>query len=188
MLQEVVCKGGEIAGYTEQINSQFTQRSSVEGKTKTSSEYSILRVCVSLRDISGCFFPMNGVVLVFLHELAHCIAPIKLIRTPKREPSGAVHAGNGDYGLGKGWVHDSHDNGFWRSFADVLRVAESNNIITLPKTPGKFSTRYVQRLDKTDVRTDPLSFKAQGWDDWIRTRQCASIGEGQHQVSNLTGT
>lgn len=85
--------------------------------------------------------PLLVIIPTFIHELAHSITPAKRQLV------------NGKYrSLG------SHGKDFYDNFAHLLRIAEAENIFSLPPTKTKFSMKNLKRYDALDIVNAPLGF------------------------------
>ena len=86
--------------------------------------------------------PLLVIIPTFIHELAHSITPAKREETT-----------NGKYR-----AIDYHGEEFYKNFAYLLRIAEANDIFTLPSSKNKFSMKNLLRYDSLDIVNAPLGF------------------------------
>jgi hypothetical protein len=112
----------------------------------------------------GVFFKQNGepipieiVIHVFLHELAHTITiPEQRIAKTLSKKTKLLQSHVAEKKKNK-FMPCHHSDNFYKNFATILRIAEQLKIYILPKTNKNFSVRNLQRYDCMFNPDDKLS-------------------------------
>ena len=112
----------------------------------------------------GVFFSQNGnqipieiVIHVFLHELAHTVTiPEQRLSKTLSKKTKLLQSHVSEKKKNK-FMPCHHSDNFYKNFATILRIAEQLNIYILPKTNKIFSVRNLQRYDCMFNPDDKLS-------------------------------
>ena len=110
-------------------------------QTSKKIETSLIEIALRKRDTLDPL-PLLVIIPTFIHELAHSITPAK----------------RQQIALGRYRSIGSHGADFYKNFADLLRIAEANDIFSLPPTKSKFTMKNLLRYDALDIVNAPLGF------------------------------
>lgn len=103
-------------------------------------------IYLRMRDVdTGAALALPGLTLTFLHECAHVLSPIVLVKKARGGPTSGL--GRNASTVDKKWFHDAHNNDFYENFNELLRTAEKLKLLKFSAAPGKFTTKWTQRID-----------------------------------------
>ena len=108
---------------------------------------SIDNLGVCFRYTNGNMIPIEIVIHVFLHELAHTITipEQRIAKTMSRKTK--LLQSHVPEKKKNAFMPCHHCDNFYKNFATILRMAEQLDIYILPKTNKNFSVRNLQRYD-----------------------------------------
>ena len=114
-----------------------------------------LGVCFKYKN--GNTIPIEIVIHVFLHELAHTITIPEQRITKTLNKKTKLLQSHFEKKKKNKFMQCHHSDNFYKNFATILRIAEQLNIYILPKTNKNFSIRNLQRYDCMFNPDDNLS-------------------------------
>jgi len=112
--------------YTEWSSGRFSQ-------TSIASETTLIEISLTHPHTAESL-PVAAVISILIHEFAHSITPIRRYRSADT------------------WtIYDGHGIDFRIQYATLLKVAEKKGILCFPAIQGKYSRKFLSRLDSLEV-------------------------------------